>query len=58
MSISDMTNSKVTPFLLILFGFIVLGVTEQEFIAGACFVIGITMICNWFWPDKNNVINE
>lgn len=56
MNISDLAKKKVTPFLLILLGLIALAVYNQPIIAGACLVIGISMvidrIVSWIWPDK------
>lgn len=52
MRLSKLMKSKATPFLLILLGFIVLVLFGQPIFAGACLVIGITMIINWFLPEE------
>ena len=42
---------KAMPFLLIVFGFFTLGMF-QDYVAGACMVIGIVMLIERIWPEK------
>lgn len=51
-SISGLINNKFFPFLLLALGIYALIVLNQSIIAGACFVIGISMMLNWIWPEK------
>lgn len=52
MTLECLMKKKVTPFLLVLLGFIVLAYNGQAIVAGALMVIGITIILNWIWPEK------
>ncbi len=43
---------KGLPYLLILFGLLLLFILGQAIPAGVCFLIGIVMIIEGFWPEK------
>ena len=50
MGMNAKLKRRIRPFLLILSGFLILVVTDLAIIAGACVLLGITMIINWIWP--------
>lgn len=43
---------KITPFLLIIFGIILLLVFSLPIPAGACVLIGLVMIIDKIWPER------
>ena len=54
MTFSSFMKKKTTPFFFLLIGFFILVFTGQEIVAGFCMVLGLTMIIDWFFPDKDN----
>ena len=46
------TFIKLLPYLLILFGLLLLFIIGQAIPAGVCFLIGIVMILERIWPEK------
>lgn len=49
---------KSIPYLLILFGLLILFIIEQPIVAGVCLLIGIVMILESIWPEKWGVDNN
>ncbi len=43
---------KLLPYLLILFGFLVLSITNIGLVAGVIIMIGILMLLERIWPEK------
>lgn len=43
---------KLTPYLLILLGLLLLFFIEQPGAAGVCILVGIVMIILSIWPEK------
>lgn len=46
------TLIKILPYLLVLFGLLLLFFIGQAIPAGVCFLIGIVMIEERKWPEK------
>lgn len=46
------TLQKLTPYLLILLGLIILFMTKLSIVAGVCLLIGIVMFFEQIWPEK------
>ena len=46
------TLFRISPFLLILLGLIILFMTQFTPVAGICFLLGIVMIIERTWPEK------
>lgn len=45
-------SKKIVPFLLIVFGFLILINIKEPISAGACILVGIIMIVESIWPEK------
>lgn len=43
---------KLSPYLLILFGLLLLFFIKQPEAAGVCILVGIVMIIESIWPEK------
>lgn len=46
------TSKKLTPYLLILLGLLLLFFISQEEAAGVCILLGLVMIILSIWPEK------